>query len=445
MKHILTYIKTPQRLFAFLFLILFPIHTVWIYAERFVNGYKWEYGTLAYYGIEALGWLFVLTMLIPMARRVSFHKFQVTTDRRFVLALLIFLLYSGLSALWAVDSNLAQQQTTNLMLMCLVALLLPAVLSKKEIVGAFSAGALLPMGAGLYQFFSQSLPGSSLLGMSGQAVENGGVSVVQFGDERWLRAYGTFAHPNVFGGYLAVLIGSMLLVLKSGVGKYVRLWYMVLLLLSGVSLVLTMSRSAWLATAVGVVAIMYTVSKHAPKPVQIATGKGIVTLGIGIVFAVSIAWPLVATRLGGGTAYEYQSVHERVALQYQAQDIFTQHPIVGVGAGNMTAALIEADDTKFGYIYQPVHNVFMLLLVEYGMVGVHLLILVCYYFVRFIIALRGTSLHLAPLVLFLPLLLFDHYLSTAVHGLGIGAVFLAILLSPTGSSSAELSQNKIDG
>lgn len=435
MKQLFEYIKTPQRLFAFLFLLLFPLNTVYIYSERFIHGYKWEFGTLAYYGIEVLGWAFVISLLVPMLRRVKGASFQFTTDRKFLIAALVFFLYSSLGVLWAIDSNLAQQQTTNLLMMFLVFLSLPMVLNTKEIVAAVSIGAVLPLGVGLYQFFSQSLFGSKILGISGRAVEESGVSVVQFGDERWLRAYGTFSHPNVFGGYLATLILSMVYVLSRGVRRWMRLWYMGSLLLLGALLILTMSRSAWMGAVLGVAAVIYAVSKGGNKESAIAVGKGVITLMIGMLFSTIIAWPLIATRVSGGTFYEIRSVSERAALGQQANDLFAQNPIVGVGAGNMTAALIEADNSKFGYVYQPVHNVFMLLLVEYGIIGMLLLAVLCYYFLCFVIQVYRSAMVLLPLVALLPLLLFDHYLWTSVHGLGIVAIVLAILLSPNDSSS----------
>lgn len=451
MKQFFQYIQTPQRFFAFLFLLLFPLNTVFIYSERFVNGYKWEYGTLAYYGIEVIGWLFVLSLVVPMVRRAKQATVHVTADRKFLLAALLFLLYSFASALWAVENNLAQQQTTLVLLMLLLFVLLPVVLSRREMVCALSIGSLLPIGIGLYQFFSQSLPNSTLLGMSGRAVEEGGVSVVQFGEERWLRAYGTLAHPNVFGGYLAALIVSMLVMLQGRIGKYTRVWYIGMLVCSGVLLILTMSRSAWLATILGVGTLVYVEmkkQKHGiPKTKHLKLGEwrnGIVALGVGMLFATSIAWPLVSVRVTGGSYHEFVSVSERAALQIQAMDVFATSPVVGVGAGNMTAALIEADSSKFGYAYQPVHNVFLLLLVEYGIVGMLLLAGVLYYFVRFVLQ-QGRGLGVfAAIVVLLPLLVFDHYLWTSVHGLGIAAVYLAILLSPTDPSSRDSSSLRID-
>jgi hypothetical protein len=431
MKSWIQYIKTPQRAFAFLFLLLFPIHTVFIYSEQYINGYKWEYGTLAYYGIELLGWIFVLSLLPLLMTRVRQTRFRVSSDRMLLGAVLLLLVYSFVSTLWAIDTTLAQQQTTLVILMCLLILQLPSVLSLREMVGAISIGALLPLGIGLYQFFAQDLFASVWLGMSGPDVADGGVSVIQFGDERWLRAYGTFAHPNIFGGYLAIIAMAILLRLQEKTREWVQAGYMGMLVLIGTILVFTMSRSAWLALATGVTVLMMYILQRLSLDARFRVQKGLVVLGIGILFGASIAWPLVSSRIFGGSAHEYASQHERLALQDIAFNLFWQHPIVGVGPGNMTAALIAYDDTKAGYAYQPVHSVPLLLFVEYGIIGILLLGLIGYTAVRVI--LKGHHVHsriglLLPLV---PLLLLDHYLWTSVHGLGIGTIYLAILLSST--------------
>jgi hypothetical protein len=435
MKPWIQNIKTAQRVFAFLFLLVFPIHIVFIYSEQYINGYKWQYGTLAYYGIELLGWLFVLSLLPLLITHVRQTKFRVSTDRMLLGSVLLLLVYSFVSPLWAIDSNLAQQQTTLVILMCLLVLLLPSVLSRREIVGALTFGAILPLGIGLYQFFAQDLFASVWLGMSGPDVADGGVSVIQFGDERWLRAYGTFAHPNIFGGYLVILAMVILLRLQEKTREWVQAGYLGILLLIGTMLVFTMSRSAWLALATGVVVFLFYILRWLSLGARLGVQKGLVVLGIGIIFGTSIAWPLVSSRIFGSSAHEYTSVHERMALQDMARDLFLQYPTLGVGPGNITAALIAYDDTKAGYAYQPVHSVPLLLLVEYGIIGIVLLCLIGYIGVRFVMKLpqiQSRAVLLLPLV---PMLLLDHYLWTSVHGLGIGAVYLAILLSSTAESS----------
>jgi hypothetical protein len=57
----------------------------------------------------------------------------------------------------------------------------------------------------------------------------------------------------------------------------------------------------------------------------------------------------------------------------------------------------------------------------------------------------GGAKRLLLLLPLAPLVLFDHYLWTSVHGLGIGMLFLVILLCPNDSSRGKLSTDPVDG
>jgi len=47
-----------------LFLFLLPWPTIYIIQEKFVNGYKWEYGTIGFYATEIILWLTILVFMI---------------------------------------------------------------------------------------------------------------------------------------------------------------------------------------------------------------------------------------------------------------------------------------------------------------------------------------------------------------------------------------------
>ncbi|MDD5725823.1 MAG: O-antigen ligase family protein [Patescibacteria group bacterium] len=104
----------------------------------------------------------------------------------------------------------------------------------------------------IWQFATQTVIGSSWLGMSPQNPADLGVSVVQTSVGRFLRAYGGFPHPNILGGWMATGLLTALwfnippLKLRGGKG--------VIWLIEGLftlALFYSFSRSAWLAAAVG--------------------------------------------------------------------------------------------------------------------------------------------------------------------------------------------------
>ena len=57
---------------------------------------------------------------------------------------------------------------------------------------------------GIWQYASQEIVAMTWFGIAAQDPSVAGVSVVEAGPMRVLRAYGGFPHPNIFGGWLAM-------------------------------------------------------------------------------------------------------------------------------------------------------------------------------------------------------------------------------------------------
>lgn len=129
-------------------------------------------------------------------------------------------------------------------------LLLDKRVDVKRAMAGFVAGLVLPSVLGIAQFVFGGSFSSTLLGLNVRDAVVLGDSVIQSSDgTRMLRAYGSFAHPNIFGGYLAVGIASIF-----GLWEHAKTQKDVILLglagaIESVALVLTFSRSAWLGLA----------------------------------------------------------------------------------------------------------------------------------------------------------------------------------------------------
>jgi len=154
-------------------------------------------------------------------------------------------------------------------------------------------------------------------------------------------------------------------------------------------------------------------------------------------------------------------VSERISGYHEAWKIFKKHPVLGVGAGNYTAAAYQLNPARPGWEYQPVHNVFILFVVEEGGVGFLLsLILLSLVFKSKIpkrdVAPSGLYVQISkskqnpkskfqinckiqthlisrkfPYFLFLisyfPLFIFDHYLYSSYVGLMLVAIFFGLI------------------
>jgi O-antigen ligase len=105
------------------------------------------------------------------------------------------------------------------------------------------------------------------------------------------------------------------------------------------------------------------------------------------------------------------SVSERVQSFEDAGGVIREkNSWLGVGGGNFTAALIQGEPERPLWSIQPVHNVFVLVLVELGVVGVVLFVALSFFVCLLCASKKEMRISLAVFgVLFLSLC-FDHWL-----------------------------------
>ncbi|MBI2551989.1 O-antigen ligase family protein [Candidatus Uhrbacteria bacterium] len=481
-----------QAFYALLaaFFFLLPLQTRYVFRAAQL----YEYGTLSVFLAEILGWVVIAMGAI----KIKNEKLKMKNIWFLGLPLLAFF-----SIAWAPDKLVALQAAMRLLegvlLYIVISTVAPTFQSGRsgEIstatpakgkrflaslgmtewwVYAFLIGAALEAILGIHQFLTQSTFASTLLGLALHDPAVLGTSVVEFADERWLRAYGGLPHPNVLGGYLVVALGLLsylvIRLLEEGKERSIK----VLLLKITVPILITgiffsFSRAAWAAT---IVLLSYWVikvlgkpspqsspikgeeAKRSPSPCvgegggegqEVAHDRFYIFLIIFYVLLLTLTFrPLVATRFHGDSRLEVKSRAERVEGVREAWQLARAHPVAGVGIGNYTQAL--ARDVRPGqplWSYQPAHNVFLLVLAELGVVGLLLFVAALYTIVR---QSKFYILHFTPaneaqngqaplghfrrvpleqaLLTFLILLMFDHYLWTLPFGILLFWGFLGL-------------------
>lgn len=176
-----------------------------------------------------------------------------------------------------------------------------------------------------------------------------GIARISWFGDNFVRAYGTFSHPNSLAGFLLVAVLLLDKVKNSKINK-TRMWTINWLAIIGI--ILTGSRLVW---AVGLLTVIFRFkSKFGLKMVLV----GLMLMVGGLLFENKINW------LGGWSS---QSALLRLNLNKSALKMIGQFPIFGVGLGNF---LTKLPDYLFNFwIIQPVHNVFLLVLAEVGIVG----------------------------------------------------------------------------
>lgn len=215
-------------------------------------------------------------------------------------------------------------------------------------------------------------------------------------EQTYLRATGTVGHVNQEAGFLT-FFGIPLLALLFSPGRFWKTAGLITIAGAVVAVGLTFSRSAWLSLTIGITAVLVT---------AFVTGAlrfrhwiyAVPFLLIGTALLPVIGKPALDRLVFGDEG----ATSSRTRSLLLAKDLFIIHPVTGVGAGNFSRAALTffppekrtvtwlkpKDTARVNWIYSgrlettrvtiagrqydiplPVHNKYMLVMTELGVVG----------------------------------------------------------------------------
>ncbi len=213
-------------------------------------------------------------------------------------------------------------------------------------------------------------------------------------------SYGLFRHPNTFGGFLSIFLLWLFSFLQR------KRVYLLSFLFGSIALVFTLSYVAWGVFILGLFSHLFLQK----RPKNILNKKYTLILMTTLVCFLATLLALVVS----ADKFESPSIHRRIGLAKSSIVIFKENPLFGVGFNNASAVIdkynLESKDIRFS---QPVHNIFLLLLSEGGVVSLSLFILFLFFVGQKL--LNSSYFHLF-LISFLQIILlgcFDHYLITS--------------------------------
>lgn len=411
-----------------LILFFLPWQTRYIFEYKTLNGGPWEYGVLSVYAVEllVLGAFFLLRR--PVLRRE--HQLPVRLMGVVLLAVL-------LSVPFSLDPELSFMAWLHVVIAGLLfVILLDQRVSPRHALLAFAAGLIIPAMLGFSQVFTGVSPSSSLLGLASHEAADLGTSVVEGDDGRLLRAYGSFGHPNVFGGYLAM--GILAATLAFGMEKKGKrdggtsLAIIAISVVMGFALVLTFSRSAWIAFVLALLVWAFFMLWKAQSRLKSFLPIICLTL-IAVVVAGVVFRDPILVRTNPTFDLEERSISEREAQYRTFPAVVEGRVLLGVGAGVYTGALAIVEPGLPSWSYQPIHNAPLLILGETGVVGLLAVIAwavsvdrVNYRRIRqrSVGAIGGIALGTILLVV----ALLDHYMWSSWSGLALMAFAMAMTL-----------------
>lgn len=414
-----------QRIANLILLIAFfllPWQTVFLYRIITLPEGASVYGNMGVYATELL---IVLAFLLRGWPIISAHAQKV------VRALYVFLAASFLSLTWSFAYPVSLGFMSHAMVANMLFLLL--IDNRTNItlmIKSFLAGLILPCLLGWYQYVFGWSPALTFLGLAEKRVETSGIAVVATDTFRSLRAYGSFPHPNIFGGFLAVgvlLIGWMVRHTKTK--KQAHLYTPLIVLLTS-TLILTFSRGAWLALTVSLVLILaqaFWYKKLIPHRAIPLLTVGMVT----ILLSVGILHTSIFARFNPALRVEAISIEERSSQYRTFPSVFMMNPLTGVGPGAYVFALESISKGQPAWSYQPMHNFFLLLLAELGLIGFGAFGYLVFEIVRVVFVHRKTTGGIFAASFLVALLFlggFDHYLFSLWPGLALLVFLFAFCL-----------------
>jgi O-antigen ligase len=397
-----------------------------IYNPVYLGGYYFEWFSQSLSGIEILIWVIVLLTFFRLVFNKNFwHEIgQVQNKKDRVMKIIrpvVFLLFLSLY-LFVVPLNYNLAEYKIFLLLGAACFSLTLFINKIPfwpMLGALWGGGIIQSYLAIMQFIFQRTWENKWLGLALHYPNDIGSAVLQAGDsERWLRAYGSFGWPNDLGIYLAIIfiIGLMLYNYFPKIKEKIFLSAGQLIIITG--LFFSFSRAAFIALVFGLL-VLFIFEKRKIL-------KSLLAPLVLIIILFVIYLPLWQSRIIAENRLEVRAISERFDQYKDFSEIFLAHPLFGVGPGNYPYALCSQQTSASPWLYQPVHNVYLFVLAEWGMVGMALCIFLIFLFFKEVIKKNKAMLAVwgAMGVSFL----FDHYFYTGYSGIVMLAIVAAISL-----------------
>ncbi|HHD92165.1 MAG TPA: O-antigen ligase domain-containing protein, partial [Candidatus Portnoybacteria bacterium] len=248
-----------------------------------------------------------------------------------------------------------------LFFLCLKDLADRKFLSEKVVILTLLTSGLFQSVLAISQFFKQSNLGLRILGESILSPTLAGVAKINLGGIKLIRAYGTFPHPSVLALFLFIIIlFSLGYLIKTRLRQTKWLFSLFWLISSlfWLALFLTFSRTTIILALISVSLFLIWRKEFIILFYQ-------VLLWLGLIF---VLWPGIYTHF-----FQFYSYQQSISLRFNYLNVawttFWAHPWSGVGWGNFVNYFINYYPGQEGWFYQPVHNIYWLILSEVGIFG----------------------------------------------------------------------------
>ena len=286
---------------------------------------------------------------------------------------------------------------------------------------------------GVFQYSSNHSLGITVFNESVFSVDMSGVAKIDLENGKQVRSYGTFLHPNIFAGYITVIFAIFLVFIKWYMFHVEQKWQYLkkfhveqwsIFLFSIVclfGLYVTHSKSGILSFWLVFIVYMF----HVEQKWQYLK-KFHVEHIVFLMTSITLICVLQQSNIN-------QSISERVDISNNYM-LLKQSPLIGQGLGQGVYILNQENPYMPEWKIQPVHNIFIVGLLEYGILGMIIFLVFIMVYVGKMNVPRGTiGIHWLPMSAIFIVGMFDHYpldiyVGNVLFGLSMSCLFLSKII-----------------
>jgi O-antigen ligase len=311
-------------------------------------------------------------------------------------------LWMTLSLVWADDPIILRFVTLHLVALIGMAFLLALATQEYDLrwlLAALLAGAVVQATVALLQIANNGPLGLSNLGE---------IERFSYDPISYYRAPGLSMHPNYLGGYFMVAGFACALLACQNLRQGVRpLIPAAVAILALAGIVATLSRSAILSTTIGCLPlIVWLFRSLEPRWRRRLIGLLLVAM------VVALVWVFLVLH-GTYENLAYRFFLPREFFLANSWQVIQQQPILGAGAGNLMLRIARnVGPVMTDLPLLPVHNVYLYIWAELGLIGLALFGIACFQTLRAF--LKGHFIWGCCWIAILVVMLFDNYF-WAIH------------------------------
>lgn len=354
--------KKLEKFLFYLFLFSIPFQTrkiLFLSGNRFI---EWNSGFLYFTDLLIVAIIF----LAFLRGGIKFKKVDIFLG--------LFFLIAGLSLITSQNIWLSIYQLIKLVEFILLFLYIKNNLdffNLRKALWLFVASGFFQSLIAIGQFFSQSSLGLKHFEAGIYNANIPGVATFFVNGVKFIRAYGTAPHPNVLGAFIFFSIFCLYFLylsrskfFKSNLGEAILDIILAILILGAF---LTFSRTIIIVFALTSFCF-FTIAWLRKFFERKMICRLFVLVVVFCSLFVILFWPEFQARFSA-ISPEEQAISLRVYYNDIALSLIKEKPFLGLGLGNFVWYLVNNYHFKEFWLYQPVHNLYLLIAGEIGIFG----------------------------------------------------------------------------